>query len=183
MADREVRYRAAGAHDAGGIAGLHADSWQRHYRGAYADAFLDGEPSGFLEPWWAERLSAPPAWARTVVAECDGELVGLAHTLLDEDPEWGALVDNLHVRQGFKGQRIGTRLLELTALAVRRWSELSGMYLLVLEQNTEAQGFYAARGGARVQHLDVPPPGGNPARLNGKPMCFRVAWPAPLRVR
>jgi hypothetical protein len=22
---------------------LHADSWRRHYRGAYADAFLDGD--------------------------------------------------------------------------------------------------------------------------------------------
>ncbi|OLF05185.1 hypothetical protein BLA60_37345 [Actinophytocola xinjiangensis] len=183
MADREVRYRAAGTDDAAAVAGLHADSWQRHYRGAYADTFLDGEPTGFLEPWWTGRLAQPPAHARTILAECDDQLVGLAHTLLDEDPDWGALVDNLHVRQGFTGQRIGTRLLELTALAVRRWSPLSGMYLLVLEQNTAAQGFYSARGGARVQHLDVPPPGGNPAHLTGKPMCFRIAWPAPLRVR
>lgn len=178
--DQGVRFREARAEDAGAVAGLHADSWQRHYRGAYDDAFLDGEPSGFLDLMWTERLAAPSPRAYTIVAEYDGELVGLVHTLLDQDPTWGAFIDNLHVRYTVKRQGIGTRLLAMTALAVHDRSPSSGLYLLVLEQNTEAQAFYVARGGTRVEYTDVPPPGGDPARLNGQPKCFRIAWHAPL---
>ena len=43
----DLRFRMAGAGDAAGLAGLHADSWRRHYRGAFSDAFLDGEVPGF----------------------------------------------------------------------------------------------------------------------------------------
>ncbi|HYQ62649.1 GNAT family N-acetyltransferase [Actinophytocola sp.] len=172
------RFRSARAEDAPAVAGLHADSWQRHYRGAYADTFLDDEAPAYLARMWTERLAAP-ADTRTILAEHDGELVGLAHTFLDNDPRWGALVDNLHVRHTVKRQGIGTRLLALTAAAVLRWSPTSGLYLWVLEQNATAQAFYAARGGERAGRGDVPAPGGDVARLNGKPACFRFAWRAP----
>lgn len=36
-------FRPARATDSEAIAVLHADSWRRHYRGAYSDAFLDGD--------------------------------------------------------------------------------------------------------------------------------------------
>jgi GNAT superfamily N-acetyltransferase len=176
MGDRGLRFRTARPDDAHAVAGLHADSWRRHYRGAYSDAFLDGEPAGFLTQRWTERLAAPPPLARTIVTESGGEIVGLAHTLLDEDPAWGALVDNLHVRYRLKRQGIGTRLLVLAACAVREWSSTSGMYLWVLEQNSRAQAFYTALGGTAVERGDAPPPGGDPARLNGRPMCLRYAW-------
>lgn len=162
--------------DAPAVAGLHADSWQRHYRGAYADAFLDGEPDGFLTGRWTERLAAASPQARTIVAEYDGGLVGLAHVELEADPTWGALVDNLHVRSPLKRQGIGTRLLALTAQAVLDSAPSSGLYLWVLEQNAAAQQFYAARGGTCVERSTVPPPGGDPSRLNGSPACFRYAW-------
>ena len=45
-----LRFRAAGPGDANAIAGLHADSWQRHYRGAFSDAFLDHDVAGYLLP-------------------------------------------------------------------------------------------------------------------------------------
>lgn len=183
MPDRGTRFRMARPEDAHAVAALHADSWQRHYRGAYSDAFLDGEPSGFLNRLWAERLAAPSPRACTIVAEHDGELVGLAHTCLDEDPVWGALVDNLHVRYRLKRRGIGTRLLAMTGQAVHRWSSSSGLYLLVLEQNTAAQAFYSALGGSCVERVDVPPPGGDPARLNGRPTCLRYAWPDPSTLR
>jgi hypothetical protein len=50
-----VIFRAARPDDAGAIAGLHADSWQRHYRGAFSDAFLDGDVAGYLLPLWTDR--------------------------------------------------------------------------------------------------------------------------------
>lgn len=176
MPDTGLRFRTARPEDAGAVAELHADSWQRHYRGAYTDAFLDEEPSGFLGQLWTERLATPSPQAHTVLAEYDGELVGLVHTLLDEDPTWGALVDNLHVRYALKRQGLGTRLLARAALAVRN---SSGLYLWVLEQNPAAQAFYAARGGECVGRDDVPAPGGNVAWLNGQPTCLRYAWRDP----
>ena len=37
--------------------------------------------------------------------------------------------------------------------------------------------FYAAQGGICVERNDVPPPGGDPARVTGKPRGLRYAWP------
>ena len=51
-----VSFRAAGQDDAHAIAELHADSWRRHYRGAYSDAFLDGDVAGYLLVVWTDRL-------------------------------------------------------------------------------------------------------------------------------
>lgn len=172
-------FRMAGAEDALAVAGLHADSWQRHYRGAYADTFLDGEPAGFLNERWTARLAAPSPGARTIVAEYGGELVGLSHVEIGADPTWGALLDNLHVRSDLKRQGLGTQLLALTAQAVLEASPTSGLYLWVLEQNIAGQKFYSARGGANVERSTVPPPGGDPSRLKGTPACFRFSWPDP----
>jgi GNAT superfamily N-acetyltransferase len=181
-ASAELRFRAACPGDAHAIAGLHADSWQRHYRGAYSDAFLDNDAAGYLLPLWTERLALPDTQARTILAERDGAVVGLAHTLLGQDATWGAFTDNLHVLHGLKRQGIGTRLLALTGQAVLDWSPSSGLYLWVLEQNSDARAFYAARGGACVERGEVPPPGGDASRLNGKPMDLRYAWREPSKL-
>lgn len=175
-ASDDLRFRAARPGDERGIAGLHADSWQRHYRGAYSDTFLDNDVAGYLLPLWTERLSAPHPDAHTILAERGGETVGLAYTLLGEDATWGAFIDNLHVTHSLKRQGIGSRLLALTGQAVLDRSPSSGLYLWVLEQNSDARAFYAARGGNCVERGDVPPPGGDPVRLNGKPVCLRYAW-------
>ena len=171
-----LRFRAAGPGDAHAITALHAGSWQRHYRGAFSDAFLDHDIAGYLLPLWTERLARPDPRARTILAEIDGAVAGLAHTLLGEHPAWGAFLDNLHVADGLKRQGIGTRLLALTGQEVADRSPRSGLYLWVLEQNIDARAFYAARGGACVERAEVPPPGGDPARLNGKPTGLRYAW-------
>ena len=39
----EMIFRQASIHDVEAIAALHTESWQRHYRGAYLDSFLDGD--------------------------------------------------------------------------------------------------------------------------------------------
>ena len=171
-----VSFRAARPGDARAVAELHADSWQRHYRGAFSDAFLDDDVLEYLLPVWTARLDAPDPQARTILAEHDGQVVGLAHTFLDEDPVWGAFLDNLHVAHGLKRRGVGARLLTLTRQAVRDWSRSSGLYLWVLEQNSAARAFYAAQGGVCVERDDCAPPGGDPARLTGQPMSLRYAW-------
>jgi ribosomal protein S18 acetylase RimI-like enzyme len=172
-----LRFAAARTSDASAIAGLHADSWRRHYRGAFSDAFLDGDVDSYLLTVWAERMRTPDPRDRTIVAELDGAIVGFAHTRLGNDPTWGALLDNLHVAYGLKRQGIGTRLLALTAQAVLDSSPAPGLYLWVLEQNSAARAFYEAQGGSCVQRVPSPPPGGDPANLNGKPVALRCAWP------
>jgi GNAT superfamily N-acetyltransferase len=180
----ELRFRAASPGDAQAVAALHTDSWQRHYRVAYTDAFLDDEAPGFLLGLWTRRLAAPNPGHRTILAELDQAdggraLVGLAHTVLDDNPTWGALLDNLHVRYGLKRQGVGTRLLGLTAQAVLAARPGSGLYLWVLEHNAGARAFYDARGGTCVESVEVMPPGGDPARLKGKPRGLRYTWPDP----
>jgi len=175
----DLQFREAGPGDARAVAGLHADSWRRHYRGAYSDSFLDGDVVGFQLARWAERLSAADALTYTIVAERGGEVVAFAHTRLGDDPAWGALLDNLHVSYGLKRLGVGTRLLALTARAVLDSAPGSGLYLWVLEQNTAAQAFYGARGGARAERRAVLSPGGEPSRLNGTPTALRYAWPDP----
>jgi ribosomal protein S18 acetylase RimI-like enzyme len=169
-----VRYRRATTGDVEGIARLHADSWRRNYRGAYLDSYLDGDVVTERVAAWTERLLASGPTTVTIVADEDGVVVGLAHTLLDEDPRWGTLLDNLHVSHTLKGQGIGTRLMAETAAAVIAARPGQGLHLWVLEQNHAGQAFYDARGGDCVgEKLAGPFPGG------GRAPALRYAWPNP----
>ena len=169
-----MEVRAATADDIGAIAALHADNWRRNYRGAFADAFLDGDVVADRTLVWTERMTHPEADTSTIVAARSGELLGFAHTRFDDDPAWGALLDNLHVVHHRKGLGIGTQLMAATARAVLNRPARSGLYLWVLEQNTPAQAFYAARGGEKVgRGRRGPFPGG------GTAFALRISWPDP----
>jgi glutamate dehydrogenase/leucine dehydrogenase/GNAT superfamily N-acetyltransferase len=171
------RLRAAGPGDAENMALLHADSWRRHYRGAYSDAFLDGDVVADRRSVWSSRLAAPSRGSATVVAEDDTGLAGFVHVVFDEDSRWGSLVDNLHVAQHRRRTGLGTALLSHAAQAVVERATGNALYLWVLEQNTAAQEFYRAMGGIRVEKASVSPPGGVPARLAGSPTKLRFTWP------
>jgi GNAT superfamily N-acetyltransferase len=173
----DLRFRLANASDAGAIAALHADSWRRHYRGAYSDEFLDGDVVADRRAVWTERLNDDALDTHTILAEDGNDLVGFAHTVFEADPRWGALIDNLHVVFGAKRRGIGSRLVALTAQAAAERD--SGLYLWVLEQNLDARAFYEARGGRCVERVAVPAPAGNPGRLNGSPFGLRYVWPDP----
>ncbi|HUY67334.1 MAG TPA: GNAT family N-acetyltransferase [Acidimicrobiales bacterium] len=167
-----VHYREATEQDAGDIAALHADSWRRHYRGAYLDSYLEGDVVADRLEVWTARLAPPRHDQCTVIADAGGEVVGFAHTVFDIDPIWGALLDNLHVRSRLKGTGIGTRLLSHAALGLLRHRPSDAIHLWVLDQNKAAQSFYDARGGIRVDsQLRGPFPGG------GTAIGYRYFWP------
>ena len=136
-----LRLRHAVADDAEQIAGLHADSWRRHYRGAFADTFLDGDLVADRRSMWTARLGAPTG-AQTILAEHGHRLVGFIHVVFDDDPAWGSFVDNLHVVPDQHRTGIGTRLLIRAARAVDERAAGNAMYLWVLRQNKTAQQFY-----------------------------------------
>ena len=152
-------YREATARDVDAIASLHADSWRRHYRGAYSDSFLDSDVFSDRHDVWTERLQR---------RDRSNE-----YTILNADAQWGALLDNLHVRHDLKGGGIGTRLMAGTARAVLDRTPSAGLFLWVLEGNKAAQAFYQARGGKCVASKTSEAPGG------GTIVAFRYAWPDP----
>jgi len=169
------QFRRADGRDADRIADLHADSWRRHYRGAYADSYLDGDIVADRRAVWSARL-ARPAGTETILAEHEGRLAGFVHVVFDDDPVWGSLVDNLHVVADQHRTGIGTQLLTRAAQAVHREATGNAMYLWVQQLNTRAQQFYRACGATRVETALSAPPGGDPARLHGTPRKHRMAW-------
>ena len=54
-----MEYRHATAQDASAIATLHAESWRQNYRGAFSDAFLDGDVHTERLTVWTKRLRTP----------------------------------------------------------------------------------------------------------------------------
>ena len=174
---KHLQVRLAGPEDARAIATLHDDSWRRHYRGAYADAFLDGEVVADRLAVWTDRLRTADGHSHTILAENATGVVGFAHTIFEDDPRWGALLDNLHVSDRNRRGGVGSRLLTAAAGAVVERG--TGLYLWVLEQNADAQAFYAACGATFVGRAPVLPPGGVASRLNGAPAMLRYAWTDP----
>jgi ribosomal protein S18 acetylase RimI-like enzyme len=166
--------RTATADDAERVALLHADSWRRHYRGAYADAFLDSDDlAANRYHTWSSRLAAPSGTS-TILAEDETGLAGFVHVVLDDDPRWGSLVDNLHVRDNLRRTGIGTTLLTEAARAVVTRATGPAMYLWVLEQNTAAQAFYRSRGATQVERTPCRPTG---IPVTGTPHKLRMSWP------
>ncbi len=172
-----VQYLDATRCDADSIAALHADSWQRHYRGAYLDSYLDGNVLEDRQVAWRSRLAQPTSGHFIVVARHGNEVLGFAHTILDEDPLWGSLLENLHVRSHLKRAGMGSRLLSEVAQRLLRLRPEASLHLWVLDQNTDAQAFYDARGGIRVEtQLRGPFPGG------GRATGHRYHWSHPTRL-
>lgn len=175
MPTDELTFRAAGPDDAEAIALLHADSWRRHYRGAYSDLYLDGDVVADRKAVWTSRLAAPVPGA-TILAEDGSALAGFVHVVFDEDEKWGSLVDNLHVVADRHRTGIGRELMRRAGAAVVKQATSRAVYLWVQEQNVRAQAFYGALGGAQVEKTAIDPPGGRPEWLNGTPYKLRIAW-------
>jgi len=169
----DVTYRAATADDVGPIAALHADSWRRHYRGAYSDEYLDGPVHEERLTVWTERF-AEPTGTKTIVAERDGELVGFVHLIYNAEPAFGPLVDNLHVRHDLQGGGVGRELMSRAAQETMQARPGQPMHLWVLAQNTKAQAFYTVLGGEQADQRATQPPGGT-STVN----AIRIVWPKP----
>ncbi|WP_144119133.1 GNAT family N-acetyltransferase [Catellatospora sichuanensis] len=171
-----VDLRTASAADAEAVATLHADSWRRHYRGAFADTFLDGDLVADRLAVWSERLRSPKPDQVTIVADVDDEPVGFVHVVLDDDVRWGSFIENLHVTNALRRGGIGSALMTRAAQVVAERGRTGGLYLWTLEQNTAAQAFYVAHGGSPIERAYAAEPGGVPGRLNGRPAKLRMAW-------
>ena len=131
---------------------------------------------------WTERLRERDPRRLTLLAEADG-LVGFANTVFEESRRWGALLDNLHVAAAYKRCGIGSQLICLTAEALARRADRTGLYLWVLEHNRAARAFYEARGARLEGREPVTAPGGVAGRLCGSPVKLRYVWADPSALR
>jgi GNAT superfamily N-acetyltransferase len=142
--------------DAIAIATLHAESWRSAYRGLVPDAFLDGPVVEERLQYWTDRLAADEEGPRYLLKAVDGPvIVGFMCAVRDADPAWGPLLDNLHVKPGFKGLGIGRELLA----AARKWTAQVAprrpMHLWVIEDNMNARRFYERVGGVVAERQIV----------------------------
>lgn len=137
--------------DYNNIAALHTKSWQENYRGNFSDRFLDVEAAFEREVVWKDRLKRPSHNQFVLVAEHHKEICGFACAYMEEDDEYGTLLDNLHVAGSEKGRGIGKRLIMMVAQEVKRTNPNAKMYLWVLENNVRAISFYERLGGVCLE--------------------------------
>lgn len=143
--------RQAVVSDAGIIARVHTESWRSSYRGMLSDDYLDGGIVEERQPYWQKTLNAPqPERRHVLVAEKDKVLIAFVSVFLDEEPQYGALLHNLHVLPTWKGQGVGRLLVSEAA----RWTllqDVKQMHLWVFKVNHEARKFYDALEGKIVE--------------------------------
>jgi GNAT superfamily N-acetyltransferase len=166
-----VEYRLAKASDAEAIASLHARSWRENYRGSFHDAFLDGDLPGERLRVWRERLEHP-AGSQLVQLAVDGaNLLGFVCAYAAHDPQWGSLVDNLHVAHAAKRNGIGSSLMKRAGAWLAPLHPDLGVYLLVLEANASARRFYERLGAQNAGVSSMQTHGGAVVR------SCRYTWP------
>ena len=142
----------ASPQDAESIARLQAQSWRTTYRGMLPDEFLDHHVvSDRLEFWTARFANFAPDRTLVLKAVSDGTLLGFVCVLLDEEPKWGARLDNLHVSPDSKGTGIGYALFQAAREWIARVSPGTPMHLWCVEGNHVARRFYDRQGGTVVE--------------------------------
>lgn len=133
------------------IALLHAQSWIENYRGIVSDEYLDNQVVNERKEVWLKRFSKPNPNQITELVLHENKLVGFSCTFLNHDKKYGALLDNLHVHNDYKRLGIGKQLMNSCFKYLRDKNADTGLYLLVLAENSEAIKFYDKMGGLRME--------------------------------
>ena len=157
----EMIFRRAKSGDASAIARLHALSWRTTYRGILRDEFLDGPLLQNRLELWGERLMDATAENQLIlVGEQAGAIHAFACAFLDADPDWGTLLDNLHVVPNLKGGGLGRKLMSQVAEWVLRQKSSPRMHLWAYADNVAARHFYERLGGMNTAYVAEEAPDG-----------------------
>ena len=166
--------RPAGPSDCDAIAALHARSWQTTYRNILSQDYLDHHVVDDRKDLWDARFTKFDQHKHQVAVAVDGEaIIGFVCVLLDEEPEYGALLDNLHVAPDRHRCGAGRRLMASAAHWVAAMQPNWAMHLWVYEQNMKTVAFYRSAGGNDVDQRVIVTPAGNRATV------LRFEWQAP----
>ena len=165
-----IQLRSAQFSDHIAMAKLHVDNWRDTYRGILSDHYLDNEVEEDRLNTWRERLQSPKPNQLITLASSDEEIVGFCCVYLDDDPQFGSLIDNLHVQSGLRKSGIGKLLIHDAAKKVRDSAQKKSMYLWVYELNTNARLAYERMGGINFETVDKTTFDGKVSKL-----C-RIVW-------
>ena len=121
-------------------------------------------------PFGAKGCCSHPPNQRVTAAVNGEELAGFACLYLNEDPVWGALLDNLHVTPAMQGAGVGRLLLRECARQITAAGPEQPMYLWVYKQNTPAIQVYTHLGGRLAETVIKPTPDGRTA------LSHRYVW-------
>ncbi|MBF8296068.1 MAG: hypothetical protein HW389_2613 [Bacteroidetes bacterium] len=148
---KTVTFREAHTGDVALVAGLHAESWCDAYRGILPATYLQGPILDDRTSVWQQRLAASHPERQLVLLALQNDLLmGFACVLLDEEPQSGACLDNLHVLPDYKGQGLGRQLFAKAAEWVGTVEPAWPLHLWVFESNHGARRFYDSLGGAII---------------------------------
>ena len=118
-------------------------------------------------------MGAPPQNQGVIVTEDDAGLQGFICVYGAKDPQWGSLIDNLHVAPERKRGGTGTQLMREGAAWLHQHYPQSAVYLWALEANTPARRFYERLGAHNAETVEQAIAGG------GSALSCRYVWPAP----
>jgi ribosomal protein S18 acetylase RimI-like enzyme len=165
-----IRLRNAQFSDYTAIAKLHSENWKEAYRGILSDHYLDYEVEKDRLDTWHQRLQSPASNQYITVALSNDVIVGFCCVFLNDDPDFGSLIDNLHVAPALRQSGIGKMLVKESARYVCEKADNKKMYLWVFEDNRNARIAYQAMGGTNVETVDKGNPDGTVSRT-----C-RIFW-------
>lgn len=136
----EIR-RLSPGDDRNALSRVYEESWKHAYRGIIPKDYLDGIPRG----QWAASADKPSV--STLVMFENGELIGTSSfcpSRFEDMAGWGEIV-SIYLLPDFMGKGYGKQLFEEV---LRRLKETGfrDIFLWVLEENTNARGFYERQG-------------------------------------
>lgn len=142
-----ILLRVAGPDDAEGLARLHDTVWHETYRDLAPAEAVSALNFERRLTQWRESLRRP-APQRTLIAERDGEALGLVCTGAPSQPVFGAAgeIKHLYVTGMARGCGTGRQLLQ-AGLAALKTAGFEHAALAVVEDNHAARAFYAREGG------------------------------------
>ena len=155
-----ITVRIARLEDAHDFGRVHTESWQAAYRGLMPDDFLDGisvedRAAGIRA---AIERNPEPTEGRRLVAEVDGEIVGIALLWAERTGEvdTGELI-LLYLVPGSWDRGVGSALMDRCVAELREIGYREAV-LWVAEENPRARTFYErkgwrADGGRKVEDL------------------------------
>lgn len=144
-------FRKATVRDAEKIAQLHVANWQLHYRGMLDDFYLDNQALADRTKVWKGRLQSPDPNMFLILAEDVDQIIGFGCLFLEDDLEYGALLDNLHVAKTHSGLGVGKALMKVLTEEVIKRQCRQDMYLWVLKGNISAIRFYQKLNGQQKE--------------------------------
>ena len=141
-----MKIRLASKNDVKYIADIHTLSWQNTYNKVLTKQYLNEIAPKERSAVWIDRLENPKNNQLVIVAEHKDKMIGFGCIYSNENSQWGAYLDSLHISKSYQSKGIGKSLLLKIAKWCFKQEPAKGMCLLVNQDNVKAQTFYMKLG-------------------------------------